>query len=60
VDWPDIERRAMASLSRHGWDPDYVAIRSRADVSAAVAGKPLIILGAAKLSGTRLIDNVEI
>jgi pantoate--beta-alanine ligase len=51
---------AMRELSGAGWQPDYVEVRRRADL-----GKPdskeknLVVLGAARLGATRLIDNVE-
>ena len=61
----DIEKKAMASLTARGWKPDYVAIRKRADLQPPTAGdmvksEPLVVLAAAKLGSTRLIDNLEI
>ena len=55
----------MAKLSQRGWKPDYVAIRKRADLQPPSAGdlaqgEPLVVLTAAKLGATRLIDNLEI
>jgi pantoate--beta-alanine ligase len=58
TDWRSLEREATARLQERGWLPDYVAIRRR-DLSTAAAGGPLVVLGAAKLGNTRLIDNVE-
>jgi pantoate--beta-alanine ligase len=55
-----LEQRASAELAARGWQPDYVAIRQRADLSAASAEAPLVILAAATLGDTRLIDNIEI
>ena len=48
-----------------GWKPDYVSIRKRADLQPPSAGDlaqdaPLVVLSAAKLGNTRLIDNLEI
>ena len=40
--------------------PDYVAIRRQSDLQAAQPGAPLVVLGAARLGTTRLIDNLEI
>jgi pantoate--beta-alanine ligase len=65
TDWPALEREAQEFLRARGWQPDYVAIRRRSDLrepSAAQpsAGEPLVVLAAARLGGTRLIDNVEI
>jgi pantoate--beta-alanine ligase len=62
-DFPRIERDAMESLAARGWNPDYVAVRKRADLIAPAAGEtaaPLVVLAAAKLGATRLIDNLEI
>jgi pantoate--beta-alanine ligase len=50
----------MARLRERGWQPDYVALRRRADLQAPAAGEPLVVLAAAKLGRTRLIDNLEI
>ena len=59
TDWGSLERDAQATLSARGWQPDYVAIRRRSDLREASAGEPLVALAAAKLGGTRLIDNLE-
>jgi len=60
TDWPALEREAMAFLAARGWQPDYVAIRRQSDLRQPSSGSPLVALAAAKLGGTRLIDNVEI
>lgn len=60
TDWLKIEQAAVDFLTRRGWQPDYVAIRRRSDLRAAMAEEPLVVLGAARLGGTRLIDNLEI
>ena len=59
-DWATLEQGAVDALTRRGWRPDYVAIRSQADLLAPTPGAALVVLGAAKLGGTRLIDNVEV
>ena len=52
---------AMAELAKHGWKPDYVAVRRRADLQPPSNGeRDLVILAAARLGKTRLIDNVEV
>ena len=61
----EIEKAAIASLASRGWNPDYIAIRQQSDLAPASnenlqAGEPLVILTAAKLGKTRLIDNLEI
>ncbi|WP_455283606.1 pantoate--beta-alanine ligase [Cupriavidus necator] len=60
-----VEASAKESLAKRGWKPDYVSIRKRVDLQAPtreefVAGEPLVVLTAAKLGATRLIDNLEI
>jgi pantoate--beta-alanine ligase len=51
---------AMAALSAAGWKPDYVEVRRQTDLAApAPADKKLVVLAAARLGATRLIDNLE-
>jgi len=60
---PALEAQAMQALARRGWKPDYLTVRRRSDLLPPQAGlppEPLVVLGAAKLGNTRLIDNVEI
>jgi pantoate--beta-alanine ligase len=57
---PALEAQAMAALSQRGWQPDYLTVRRRHDLQAPQAGEPWVVLGAAKLGATRLIDNFEI
>jgi pantoate--beta-alanine ligase len=59
-DFAAIEARAMESLSARGWQPDYMALRRRADLQEPTGGEPLVALAAARLGSTRLIDNLEI
>jgi len=61
----EIEKKAVATLARRGWNPDYIAIRKQSDLAPTSneglhAGEPLVILTAAKIGKTRLIDNLEI
>jgi pantoate--beta-alanine ligase len=56
----DIEQAASESLRARGWQPDYVAIRRRRDLGVPENLDELVILGAARLGNTRLIDNIEI
>ncbi len=61
----ELERHAMAKLAARGWKPDYISIRKRADLQPPSAGDlaqgaPLVVLAAAKLGVTRLIDNLEV
>ena len=60
-----IEASALEMLTNRGWQPDYIAIRQQSDLAspsntALDAKEPLVILTAAKLGKTRLIDNLEI
>lgn len=60
TDWPTLEREALEFLGARGWQADYVAIRRQRDLREATLGDPLVALAAARLGGTRLIDNLEI
>lgn len=56
-----LEHSACAALAERGWAPDYVAVRRRADLQPpAAAAEPLVVLAAARLGTTRLIDNLEV
>jgi pantoate--beta-alanine ligase len=55
-----IEAQAMDALRQRGWQPDYLTVRRRLDLQAPLAGDALVVLGAAKLGTTRLIDNLEV
>ena len=61
----EIEKLAESALTKRGWQPDYIAIRQQTDLAppsneSLQAAEPLVILTAAKLGKTRLIDNLEI
>lgn len=60
-----LEHKAMEELAARGWKPDYISIRKRNDLQPPNAGdlaqgEKLVVLAAAKLGTTRLIDNLEI
>lgn len=62
-DFAALEREAMESLAARGWAPDYIAVRKRVNLLAPRPDEldaPLVVLAAAKLGPTRLIDNLEI
>jgi pantoate--beta-alanine ligase len=59
-DWAALEEAAMQSLAARGWQPDYVAIRRRTDLASPRKGDALVVLAAAKLGSTRLIDNLQL
>ena len=65
VDIAALEQAAMAQLGQRHWQPDYISIRKRGDLLPPTAADlasqaPLVVLAAAKLGTTRLIDNLEI
>jgi len=60
-DFQRLDQQAMAELSRHGWRPDYVAVRRQADLRQPTErDRELVIVAAARLGRTRLIDSVEV
>ncbi len=56
-----LQDTARETLVSRGWNVDYIALR-QSDTLAPVQvnDRDLIVLGAAKLGATRLIDNLEI
>jgi len=57
-----LEEQGMQALRDKGWQPDYLVVRHRHDLSPVTqfSNAPLVALGAARLGSTRLIDNLEI
>jgi len=60
-----LEQKTIKTLKHRGWAPDYIAIRKRSNLLAPNAEdlaskRDLVILTAAKLGKTRLIDNLEV
>lgn len=59
-----VEDQAMQYLSARGWQPDYMTVRRRSDLQPPhphdLADQNLVVLGAARLRSTRLIDNLEV
>ena len=51
---------ARASLEAAGFDVDYVELADAETLGAPVAGKPRRLLAAARIGGTRLIDNIAV
>jgi len=59
-DFQRIELHCMSDLADHGWQPDYIAVRRQSDLQQPGADDhELVVLAAARLGRTRLIDNVE-
>ena len=60
-----LEKNCIDALRKRGWQPDYIAVRKRSDLrepslSDLQQKRELVILAAAKLGKTRLIDNLEV
>ncbi len=55
-----LQDAAMENLRSTGWKPDYVALRRRSDLQAPAPGDAMVVLAAARLGNTRLIDNLEV
>ncbi|OGS80576.1 MAG: pantoate--beta-alanine ligase [Gallionellales bacterium GWA2_59_43] len=56
-----LQRDAVTALSARGWAVDYVAARNQSDLlPASLAQRDWVILAAARLGNTRLLDNVEV
>lgn len=67
TDYAELEQAAMKELVSRGWKPDYIAIREKSGLQCpTVRNEPLdqavewVILAAAQLGNTRLIDNLEV
>jgi len=60
-DFASLAATAQAELQANGWLPDYVAVRRKFDLqSPAAQDSDLVVLAAARLGNTRLIDNLEV
>ncbi|NJD35787.1 MAG: pantoate--beta-alanine ligase [Betaproteobacteria bacterium] len=59
--YAELEQIAMQLLRLNGWMPDYVALRKKLDLQLPSAhDSGLVVLAAARLGSTRLIDNLEV
>lgn len=59
---PALEQQALQALAARGWQCDYLTVRRRSDLQppqASDSAGSLVVLGAARLGHTRLIDNLE-
>lgn len=60
-DYAALEAAAVTRLERAGFRPDYVSVRRAEDLGLPQAGeRRLVVLAAARLGKTRLIDNLLI
>ncbi|MFM2408127.1 MAG: hypothetical protein RL358_869 [Pseudomonadota bacterium] len=56
-----LSAHATQQLSAHGWQVEYVSLRKQEDLSVMNAlANDGVIVAAAKLGGTRLLDNIEV
>ena len=65
TDYANLEAAGRAELARHGWKVDYIAVRNGIGLRIPHPEgfdhpNLLIVLGAATLGTTRLIDNVDV
>jgi pantoate--beta-alanine ligase len=60
-DFERLQRQAVGDLAARGWLVDYVEVRNQSDLRVASHSQhKLVVLAAAKLGNTRLLDNVEV
>ncbi|NOL49307.1 pantoate--beta-alanine ligase [Pelistega europaea] len=65
IDREELEYKAAKTLTDRGWAVDYMSLRKQSNLLAPtteeiINKEPLVVLAAAKLGNTRLIDNLEI
>jgi pantoate--beta-alanine ligase len=60
-DMERLQKQAVEALAARGWKVDYVAVRNQSDLlPASLEERDLVVLAAARLGSSRLIDNVEV
>jgi len=65
-DFERLQQQAVEVMSARGWAVDYVVVRNQSDllppgvIQGNQAQRDLVILAAARLGSTRLLDNVEV
>jgi len=60
-DFAELEQGVRTELESLGWRVDYIAVRDAGTLQAPLAGtNAFVVLGAAWLGRTRLIDNIEV
>jgi pantoate--beta-alanine ligase len=61
VEYAVLEREASEALAKRGWRVEYVVVRRQADLGVPTKGeRSLVVVAAARLGKTRLIDNFEV
>jgi len=64
-DFEQLQQQAVESLASRGWRVEYMEVRNQSDMQPArllhdLAQRELVILAAARLGDTRLMDNIEV
>lgn len=60
-DFAGLEQATLVELQSHGWFPDYIAVRNKTDLQLpSFHDSGWLVLAAAQLGSTRLIDNLEV
>jgi pantoate--beta-alanine ligase len=65
-DFELLRQQAVEALTARGWAVDYVAVRNQSDLQPAspvqskLVQRELVVLAAARLGNTRLLDNIEV
>lgn len=60
-DCAKVEAAAVSALAKRGWQVEYVSVRNRETLARPkIADREWVVLAAARLGATRLIDNLEI
>ncbi len=60
-DFAALESGAVKALNARGWQTDYIAIRRQTDLlEPDEHARALVVVAAARLGSTRLIDNLEV
>ena len=60
-DFERLQQQGVEALAARGWAVDYVAVRNQSDLRTATSPqRELVILAAARLGNTRLLDNIEV
>lgn len=59
--WQELESAALRELVLAGFEPDYLSVRRAGDLLPPREGdREFVVLAAARLGGTRLIDNLRV
>lgn len=60
-DFEQLQQQAIETLTARGWQVDYVTVRNQSDLQPASSlQRERVVLAAASLGNTRLIDNIEV